>query len=68
MLENNIDNKSVWMIVCKKEVDYKELSEQFFGTVEDVYFIDNQFINKFPYKYLTPKVMIRHILKKIDQV
>ncbi len=50
-----IETQSACLIFCSKDIETIKLCEYVFEDVKDVYFVNNNVLNRFPCKLLSPK-------------
>lgn len=59
-----IENQNAYLIVCSKNVEDIKICESVFKDEKDVYFVNNNMLNRFPCKFFSPKKLFTFILKK----
>lgn len=63
MIDSFFQEKNIYIIISEKEIKDRDLCKKIFKDINKIYFIDNPKLNRFPYNYLTPKIMINYVLK-----
>lgn len=59
-----IETQSACLIFCSKDIETIKLCEYVFGDVKNVYFVNNNILNRFPCKLFSPKKLLTIILRK----